>query len=99
MDLILLGSVLVAVFGFFLFYHYGLLRKNEKNWSPEKGNSAATTVIDEGECRSRDGGDDVIIVGAGVAGAALAHTLGRVMLFFFSICFVCVHYLQFLELD
>ncbi|KAJ8762563.1 hypothetical protein K2173_008002 [Erythroxylum novogranatense] len=38
-------------------------------------NSVATT---NGECRSGDASDaDVIIVGAGVAGAALAHTLGK----------------------
>ena len=40
----------------------------------------ATTAVN-GECRSKNGGGDdvdVIIVGAGVAGAALAHTLGKV---------------------
>ncbi|KAK6160573.1 hypothetical protein DH2020_003954 [Rehmannia glutinosa] len=88
MDLTLLGSVLAALFGFLVLYYYGFSRKNEKSWSTENGNSTTnTTTIAEGECGSRDGGDDVIIVGAGVAGAALAHTLGKVFLFFFFFFF------------
>ncbi|KAL8490216.1 hypothetical protein ACS0TY_025454 [Phlomoides rotata] len=76
-DLTFIGSVLVAVLGVFLFYR---LRKNAKSASTEKAScaaSTATTVIDKGEGRSNDRIDDVIIVGAGVAGAALAHTLGK----------------------
>lgn len=39
-----------------------------------------------------DGGEvDVIIVGAGVAGSALAHTLGKVVSIFFSSCFALSH--------
>ncbi|KAI3460122.1 hypothetical protein Pfo_016785 [Paulownia fortunei] len=81
-DLALLGSLLAALFGFLALYCYGLSRKNEKSCSPESGNNAAsttitTTVIDGRGCVSRKGGDDVVIVGAGVAGAALAHTLGK----------------------
>ncbi|GFP92730.1 squalene monooxygenase [Phtheirospermum japonicum] len=75
MDLILLGSVLAALFGLFVFY-YVLPRKNEKN-SAARATTNTTTIAEE-ECGSKDGGDeDVIIVGAGVAGAALAHTLGK----------------------
>ncbi|KAL8482090.1 hypothetical protein ACS0TY_028294 [Phlomoides rotata] len=76
-DLTLIGSVLVAVLGVFLFYRS---RKNAKSASTEKAScvaSTATPVIDKGEGRSNDLHDDVIIVGAGVAGAALAHTLGK----------------------
>ena len=48
----------------------------EKVSSPENGiSSVMTTAAVAGECRSDS---DVIIVGAGVAGAALAHTLGKV---------------------
>ncbi|KAL2529468.1 Squalene epoxidase 1 [Forsythia ovata] len=80
-DQTLLGSVLAALFGFAIFYGFLIFRKTggaRKSCFPEE--SAATTVIDGGECRSKDGGRDyfdVIIVGAGVAGAALAHTLGK----------------------
>lgn len=77
-DLALLGSVLVAVLGFFLFCRYGFLRKIEESGQSAKGDTAAATVVDKRECGSRDGGDDIIIVGAGVAGAALAYTLGKV---------------------
>ncbi|KAK4428745.1 Squalene monooxygenase SE1 [Sesamum alatum] len=79
-DLTLLGFVLAALFGFLGLYSYGLLRKSQRSCSGEQGDdfaSTTTTVIDEGECGSRDGGCDVIIVGAGVAGAALAYTLGK----------------------
>jgi squalene monooxygenase len=34
----------------------------------------------EADCAVGDGGTDVIIVGAGVAGSALAYTLGKVLL-------------------
>ncbi|PIN00105.1 Squalene monooxygenase [Handroanthus impetiginosus] len=72
-DLALLGSVFAAItFGFLVHFSYGLSRKNEKS-----GNDVASTTIDDRECVSRDGGDDIIIVGAGVAGAALACTLGK----------------------
>ena len=59
-----------------------------------KGNRISTTRTESvksvpacnGECRSADGSDaDVIIVGAGVAGSALAHTLGKVFFFFFPV--------------
>ncbi|GER37468.1 squalene monooxygenase [Striga asiatica] len=75
MDLSLLGSVLAAFFGFFIFCRYGLSRKKENNVAAPA--TTNTTAICEGECESKDGGDDIIIVGAGVAGAALAHTLGK----------------------
>ncbi|KAL2458690.1 Squalene epoxidase 1 [Abeliophyllum distichum] len=80
-DQTLLGSVLAALFGFAIFYGFLIFRKTggaRKSCLREE--SAATTVIDGGECRSKDEGRDyfdVIIVGAGVAGAALAHTLGK----------------------
>ncbi|KAL0361272.1 UNVERIFIED_CONTAM: Squalene monooxygenase SE1 [Sesamum radiatum] len=83
-DLTLLGFILAALSGFLGLYCYGLLRKSQRSCSVEEGDgftstttAAATTVIGEGECGSRDDGCDVIIVGAGVAGAALAYTLGK----------------------
>lgn len=91
-DLTFIGSVLVAVFGFFLFYRYGPFRKSG---STENAASAATTVIDKGEGRSQDGHDDVIIVGAGVAGAALAHTLGKVVIIFFVSIYCVLFFIYF----
>ncbi|KAK4387631.1 Squalene epoxidase 1 [Sesamum angolense] len=81
MDLALLGSLFAALLGFFVFCRYGLSRKDKKDCSRGNGKNAAsatttTTAFDGGDV-SRDGGYDVIIVGAGVAGAALAHTLGK----------------------
>lgn len=50
-------------------------RRRENKSLPENGVTAVTTTVAvAGECRSDS---DVIIVGAGVAGAALAHTLGK----------------------
>lgn len=37
----------------------------------------------EEECRLADSGTDVVVVGAGVAGAALAYTLGKVRFLLF----------------
>lgn len=52
-------------------------RRRENKSLPENGVTAVTTTVAvAGECRSDS---DVIIVGAGVAGAALAHTLGKVV--------------------
>ncbi|XP_051124318.1 squalene epoxidase 1-like [Andrographis paniculata] len=80
MDLALLCSVLVAFLGVIGFC-YCTRRKKDRRWlrEEEEGSGATkTTVIPEGECGSGDAGeDDVIIVGAGVAGAALAYTLGK----------------------
>ncbi|KAL0322959.1 UNVERIFIED_CONTAM: Squalene epoxidase 1 [Sesamum angustifolium] len=81
MDLALLGSLFAALLGFFVFCRYGLSRKDKKDCSPGNGKNAAsatttTTAFDGGDV-SRDDGYDIIIVGAGVAGAALAHTLGK----------------------
>lgn len=75
MDLILLVSVLAALSGVFIFYYSSALsRRNEKTNSA--ASETTTTAIAEGVCGSKDD-VDVVIVGAGVAGAALAHTLGK----------------------
>ncbi|XP_042017658.1 squalene monooxygenase SE1-like [Salvia splendens] len=75
-DLTLLGSLLLAILGAFLFFRNGFLKKTEES-KGDTAAAAAATVVDERECRSGEGGDDIIIVGAGVAGAALAYTLGK----------------------
>lgn len=64
---------------------YGIFTRNahaRRRVAAEMAETHATTTTSiDGKCRSKNGaGDDVdvIIVGAGVAGAALAHTLGKV---------------------
>ncbi|KAG7966475.1 hypothetical protein I3843_08G053600 [Carya illinoinensis] len=54
-------------------------KKNRSRVSSETRSEGVerVTTITRGECRSTDGDADVIIVGAGVAGSALAHTLGK----------------------
>lgn len=57
-----------------------LRRRERKSPAPADGAIAvgvATSFAGDGGCRSDFSGSDVIIVGAGVAGAALAHTLGK----------------------
>ncbi|XP_057779710.1 uncharacterized protein LOC130998296 [Salvia miltiorrhiza] len=50
-----------------------VLEKIEESKQSEKGDTtaAAATVVNEREYRSRDGGDDIIIMGAGVASPSL----------------------------
>ncbi|PWA96591.1 squalene epoxidase, FAD/NAD(P)-binding domain protein [Artemisia annua] len=69
------------VTGFVLIYAFFVL-KNVRKVAPHNNSSSSVTtktVCINGECRSHDDDDDadVIVVGAGVAGAALAHTLGK----------------------
>ncbi|XP_021767667.1 squalene monooxygenase-like [Chenopodium quinoa] len=53
-------------------------KRRENKCSSENGvPGVTTTAVFAGECRSDVTSSDVIIVGAGVAGAALAHTLGK----------------------
>ncbi|KAG5245754.1 squalene epoxidase [Salix suchowensis] len=75
------GCILAALFGLSSVYYLVIKKKGQRankdllEARSESVNSIATT---SGECRSSNVSDvDVIIVGAGVAGAALAHTLGK----------------------
>ncbi|PSR99943.1 Squalene monooxygenase [Actinidia chinensis var. chinensis] len=77
-DQYVLGSVLASVLALVVLYNL-FVKRNARGESTADATKAATTAI-SGECRSKNGGGDdvdVIIVGAGVAGAALAHTLGK----------------------
>ncbi|CAI9115968.1 OLC1v1016997C2 [Oldenlandia corymbosa var. corymbosa] len=63
----------VAVYGIYA-------RRRVAAAEEEETHSSTTTTSIDGKCRSENSADvdaDVIIVGAGVAGAALAHTLGK----------------------
>jgi squalene monooxygenase len=79
-DQSLLGWILAPVLGLLAIYTL-VVKKNRVGVSSEtRGEcvkSVATTT--NGECRSGNSDIDVIIVGAGVAGAALAHTLAKVI--------------------
>lgn len=81
-DLGLSGSALAVVLGFIAVVWFFISRNggNSKAKADDPATtSTTTTTVYSGESRSKDGNDDVdiIIVGAGVAGAALAHTLGK----------------------
>ncbi|KAL2317873.1 hypothetical protein Fmac_031749 [Flemingia macrophylla] len=75
-DPYVLGWTLCSLLTLFSLYSLAFRRRA----SPEKRTDFSDTVTTTaGQCRSgnRKGDADVIIVGAGVAGAALAHTLGK----------------------
>ncbi|KAI3508928.1 hypothetical protein L1887_23950 [Cichorium endivia] len=82
-DQLLIVSVFASVVGFILIYAFFVIKNVRKVLPAGAGNSnvksssvTTKTICINGECRSEDDAD-VIIVGAGVAGAALAHTLGK----------------------
>ncbi|KAJ1406300.1 hypothetical protein SESBI_25225 [Sesbania bispinosa] len=72
-----LGWIICSVLSLVALYNLVFTRKN-CTASSEAATENITTAT--GECRSlnRDGDAEVIIVGAGVAGSTLAHTLGKV---------------------
>ncbi|PHT32405.1 hypothetical protein CQW23_28742 [Capsicum baccatum] len=69
-----IAFILAVIFGFGAIRLLFMNRKRIKS----EGTATTATIVDDGECRLKDVDADVIIVGAGVAGAALAHTLGKV---------------------
>jgi squalene monooxygenase len=78
-----LWTFFASLFGFVLLYT--LRRNNNSNGNKIKTKKmtfpqeCAKESFPDGECRPVNGsGTDVIIVGAGVAGSALAYTLGKV---------------------
>jgi squalene monooxygenase len=82
MDLYLLGWILSSILC--LFALYSLIYDGKRDCDvTEKVNQRVDSVnsTDAGEIKSEklNGDADVIIVGAGVAGAALAYTLGKVL--------------------
>ncbi|CAL8996169.1 unnamed protein product [Prunus brigantina] len=78
-DQYLLGWILASVLGLVALYRT-LVKRNDDRRSvlvEKRSECVKSVMVSNGECRSTDGDVDVIIVGAGVAGAALAHTLGK----------------------
>lgn len=77
-DQYLAGTVLAALFGLAAAYAF-FFKRSGGGGRVAKGGVSTTSIVN-GDCGSRSSGHgdaDVIIVGAGVAGAALAHTLGK----------------------
>lgn len=90
-DQYLLGWILASVLGLIAVYStVAKSRSNRRALLAERSECVkSVTVSNAAECRSAEDDVDVIIVGAGVAGSALAHTLGKVLncfpLFIFSV--------------
>ncbi|KAH1109814.1 hypothetical protein AAZX31_04G047500 [Glycine max] len=79
-DLYVLGWIICAVLSLAALRNFAFTRKNCCASSETGATRRAVNVTTAaGECRSssRDGAVDIIIVGAGVAGSVLAHTLGK----------------------
>lgn len=55
----------------------GAIQRQRRDEISRGGECVKSVSAINGACRSGDGGVDVIIVGVGVAGAALAYSLGK----------------------
>ena len=76
----LLGGVIASLLGFVLLYGSRLRReKSRASTVFRRSESFKTTANGSFGPTASSGGADVVIVGAGVAGAALAYTLGKVI--------------------
>ncbi|XP_043711200.1 squalene epoxidase 1-like isoform X4 [Telopea speciosissima] len=75
----ILGGLFAVFLGFYLLYSSQAKKKKKgKDRASAKSRDYCVNSTANGECRLDNGGvTDVIIVGAGVAGSALAHTLGK----------------------
>ncbi|KAK6938539.1 hypothetical protein RJ641_032047 [Dillenia turbinata] len=86
-DQYIASAIIASLLGFvFLYIFNSKKRGNERRkdsmqttTTMMRDECVKSTVTTTGECRSKNGDDavDVIVVGAGVAGSALAHTLGK----------------------
>lgn len=77
-DQYVLGGFVASVLGFVLLYNLRRNVRRTKGAKPVRGDECITRSVGAGDLRKDSGGDaDIIIVGAGVAGAALAYTLGK----------------------
>lgn len=94
------GWILASALGLFGLFYLVAKKKDASNRRAlleSRSESVKSIATTNGECRSDNSSDaDVIIVGAGVAGSALAHTLGKVIYLFlfcfsFLLCFLSLH--------
>nr|XP_023872649.1 squalene monooxygenase-like [Quercus suber]POE85634.1 squalene monooxygenase [Quercus suber] len=74
-----LGAIFVSVFALVVaIYSFVAAKKKVAGEARTEAVNCVAAAAANGECRSANAADaDVIIVGAGVAGSALAHTLGK----------------------
>lgn len=82
-DLYIFSGFIASLFGFVLLYNLRRkIRKTKGTKAVGGETSIKTSPTAGGGLRKEDciGDADIIIVGAGVAGAALAYTLGKVCL-------------------
>lgn len=89
-DQYIVATLFASVFGFLLLY----VLHRKKSLKSVKDDEIRTNIVQSSintgdSSPETNSGIDVIIVGAGVAGAALAHTLGKVLfLSFFFLFFI-----------
>ena len=90
LDQYALGAIVVSVFALFLaIYSFVAAKKKVAGEARTEAVNCVAAAAANGECRSANAADaDVIIVGAGVAGSALAHTLGKVRQSFLFLFFL-----------
>lgn len=92
-DWYLWSWILCSMMTFVVSPWFRLKRRKRSGISATRGESVKRVLAGNGECRSADGSDaGVIIVGAGVAGSALAHTLGKVLFRFISFPFPSTYF-------
>lgn len=78
-DQYIFGGFVASLFGFVLLYNLRRKIRKPKGAKAASIDQCITSPAADGGSRAKTVGDaDVIIVGAGVAGAALAYTLGKV---------------------
>lgn len=81
MDQCSLGWILASVLGVVAVYIlFG--KKNCGGSNGRRRDSLKNIATTNGDCKSSSSDGDIIIVGAGVAGSALAYTLAKVMIHF-----------------
>jgi len=78
------GGILACSLAFvFVVYSFGEKKKTGSSSMDVKSNGYTKTSSENGVCSQEVVGEtDIIIVGAGVAGAALAYTLGKVYYYY-----------------
>lgn len=79
-DQYILTGFIASLFGFVLLYSF--TRKVKKTKGPKTPRADDDQLFSNQVIRPVNADADIIIVGAGVAGAALAFTLGKVSIFF-----------------
>ncbi|OMO92138.1 Aromatic-ring hydroxylase-like protein [Corchorus olitorius] len=72
----IVGGLIASLLGFALLYYNSLVRKLNKTRASPRVIPMEKCVSENGNCVAA-GSTDIIIVGAGVAGAALAYALGK----------------------